>query len=960
MAADIARITYDPTREYRAVVRQQGRVTLEADENEAATLASEALRLETIDIFGPTAAIGDGYLVGSASGPGGISIHNGTFYLGGWRLELDKVLELPGDPKAANPLTGNFVVALLLTEQTVGAVEDTALREVALGGPDTAARTRLMQHFIRQEFNGDTCTDGQQSINTALANEGVTIEPATLQLVSSATLQAGFVPGPSSQDPCTPNAAGGYLGADNQLVRVTVIEYDGKATGKLLWGWNNASLLYRATPSGTTLTLNDTPVDQEHAPQKNQMVEILFTELDLHDGNYIAAQQGHVTSVQDGYAPDNGTIVLQDLPVNYQNATNPLFVRLWQDEVTFQSGKVANLGDASGITVTITMPAVASGPNVPAIAARPFWHFAVRPSMPQNIYPERYSDGPVPPDGPRQWIAKLAVMTALPGGGSQLLHDCRTPYPAAEAGCCSLTLDPGKDWLGALNAAISDSKIVVVNVCFLAGEFEVARTIKISGKSVRMTGAGFRSVILGRGLEVVMQFDKCPEVGLSDLSVSAGTAGFSASTNTKDLQGAVTISSCMEVNIERVAFTCSDADLRSASCLAIYNPAPSPNPAPEANLAPRASVTRYVNRVLNCRFYVGCCQAGILITNADIALIEGNDIENKLALVKVTIDQLATRPQIASRLRKQVIHEMVLTNTAPPTSRNTKASARKREAKGRAVATARRQEVKAAPAAAAARTNLATIGRAHVTATFGNIHLKLLSSSTLTDAWAGALRASGITATSTMGAIHDAVQAISRKMVTNPREVSPAVYNYFNALLPQLYSTASQGIVVGGNIANDVRILNNTIDGMVQGIHVGLSNVKQFGKRSGHLSATRVQVRGNTVNVRLCGADMLDRHGIYLGCVNSAVIADNHLTLTRVPNEQVAWQAIDGIKVSGIFGPLMLIERNCMLGFSNGIYTQENQTPSLQVPPLWKAADNYSDIANQIHAPPFIVTNTVP
>jgi len=82
MVADIARITYDPTRQYRTVVRQQGRVTLEADENEAATLASEALRLETIDIFGPAAAIGDGYRVGSASGPGGISIHSGIFYLG--------------------------------------------------------------------------------------------------------------------------------------------------------------------------------------------------------------------------------------------------------------------------------------------------------------------------------------------------------------------------------------------------------------------------------------------------------------------------------------------------------------------------------------------------------------------------------------------------------------------------------------------------------------------------------------------------------------------------------------------------------------------------------------------------------------------------------------------------------------------------------------------------------------
>ncbi len=960
MVADIARITYDPTRQYRTVVRQQGRVTLEADENEAATLASEALRLETIDIFGPAAAIGDGYRVGSASGPGGISIHSGIFYLGGWRLELDQTLELPGDPKAANPVTGNFAVALLLTEQSVGAVEDTALREVALGGPDSAARTRLMQRFVREQINGESCPEGQANISAGLGRQGVSID-ATLQLVSSATLQAGFVPGPSSSDPCTPTAAGGYLGADNQLVRVTVIRFDPNTNrGTLLWGWNNASLLYRAHEAGDpqTLMLDTTPVDQEHAPQKSQMVEILKSELKLDTGDFIAAPQGFVTGVDQAYSFDTQEMKLNPgLPADYQNAANPLFVRLWQAAVEFDAGVVTPLDDVSGITVKIAMTALPD-----TLALRPVWRFAVRPSTPQNIYPERYSDGPVPPDGPRQWIAELAVMTALPGGGSQPLQDCRTPYPTAEGGCCSLTLDPSKDWLGTLNAAINDPKVSVVNVCFLGGEFEVKSTIKVSHKAVRMTGAGFRSVISGGGLEVVMEFDNCPEVGLFDLRVVAGTSGFSPSTGTKDLQGAVTIRSCLEVDIERVGFACADADLRSASCLAIYNPAPLPN----AVRAPLASVTRYVDRVLNCRLKVGHCQAGILITNADVALIEGNYIENELAPVKVTIDQLASRPQIAFRLRKQVIHEMVLTNTAPPVTKNAKARARKREAKGKAAEAARKQEVKDNPQVkdtavpAAPRTNLATIGRAHVTASFGSIHLKFLSSSALTDTWAGALRASGITATSKMGAIHKAVQTISRKMVTNPREVSPAAYNFINALLPQLYSTSSQGIVVGGNLANDVRILNNTIDGMVQGIHVGLSNVKEFGKRSGHLSATRVQIKGNTVNVRLTATDSLDRHGIYLGCVNSAVIADNHLTLTRAPNEKVAWYDIDAIKVSGIFGPLMLIERNCMLGFSTGIYTQENQTPNLQVPPLWKASDNYSDLTNQIHSPPFIVTNTVP
>ena len=62
MGSDIARVSFDPTRQYRSVVLQQGRVTLEADGNEASRIASEALRLETIDLVGPS--------VGPHLGPG--------------------------------------------------------------------------------------------------------------------------------------------------------------------------------------------------------------------------------------------------------------------------------------------------------------------------------------------------------------------------------------------------------------------------------------------------------------------------------------------------------------------------------------------------------------------------------------------------------------------------------------------------------------------------------------------------------------------------------------------------------------------------------------------------------------------------------------------------------------------------------------------------------------------------
>ena len=164
MGSDLARLSYDRTRGYRSVIVQQGRVTLEADANEAAKLASEALRHETIDIVGPAGTPDQGYAVSAGSGgPTDIVCGAGTMYLGGWRLHQDAPVHLnkqpdwlnlaPGQPDWKNlPATtqarGNLLIALLATEQSVSAVEDNALREVALGGPDTAARSRLMQHFL--------------------------------------------------------------------------------------------------------------------------------------------------------------------------------------------------------------------------------------------------------------------------------------------------------------------------------------------------------------------------------------------------------------------------------------------------------------------------------------------------------------------------------------------------------------------------------------------------------------------------------------------------------------------------------------------------------------------------------------------------------------------------------------------------------------------------------------------
>ena len=95
-------------------------------------------------------------------------------------------------------------------------------------------------------------------------------------------------------------AQGGYLGADNQMVRVTVIEFDPQSgTGTLLWGWNNASFLYRGTPSGLqALSLTPVPVDAEHAPQQNQAVEILLTQADLAPSSVDLAETDDLIDVR--------------------------------------------------------------------------------------------------------------------------------------------------------------------------------------------------------------------------------------------------------------------------------------------------------------------------------------------------------------------------------------------------------------------------------------------------------------------------------------------------------------------------------------------------------------------------------------------------------------------------------------------------------------------------------------
>lgn len=215
-----------------------------------------------------------------------------------------------------------------------------------------------------------------------------------MRLMSAATLQVSFLASTAPPDLCDPEARGGYLGAENQLIRVQISSVDSASNQyKLVWGFDNASFLYRVTATNnTTLQLQSQPVDDFHRPRSGQAVEVLRSAARLNNQEYVAAATGIVTTLTAPYNSDTQEISLPaSLPAEYRDSgqTPRLFLRVWEEEIPFTPGTPVSLGK-TGLQVTLRVP---SGKS---FHLGDYWFFAVRPTTPTTIYPQRYFDASQP------------------------------------------------------------------------------------------------------------------------------------------------------------------------------------------------------------------------------------------------------------------------------------------------------------------------------------------------------------------------------------------------------------------------------------------------------------------------------------------------------------------------------------------------------------------------------------
>jgi hypothetical protein len=240
MKGDFSRRTFDPTRHFTTVRMQQGRVQLDADWNEQADLEEYRVETEAADVIGRCGAPLDAAAFGivldlgdldpaekawlAALDPtyttivaGDLVLTPGRYYVDGILCESEHAVpytrqpDLPGLQPIDASEAGFTVVYLDVWQRLLTYLDDPLLRETALGGPDTATRTKTVWQ-VRSVFAGTdpvTCADDPKAYLDATAD-------------GTGLLAARAKREDDDPNPCLVPATAGFLGLENQLYRVEI------------------------------------------------------------------------------------------------------------------------------------------------------------------------------------------------------------------------------------------------------------------------------------------------------------------------------------------------------------------------------------------------------------------------------------------------------------------------------------------------------------------------------------------------------------------------------------------------------------------------------------------------------------------------------------------------------------------------------------------------------------------
>lgn len=570
---DISRDATDLRKHYDRVHMQQGRVLTDDDFNEAERLDAEDARRVRVDVIGPAGSPDDGFRLTTIAGQ--LALTAGTYYVGGLRLELEQneLFNLqrdwlqqgsaPGETLTAPAAEQFDFVWLDVWQQPISAVEDKELLEAALGGADTSARIRTMRRARVLSNVGDVdCADAWAQLLTSLATQG-TID-GDFELVPDSELTVGADGSTTTDDLCSPPSNGGYLGAENQAIRVQIT-----GTNQFTWGFDNGAPLYRVKllPDSNgvlrRIQMLTLPKDQAHYPLDGQVVELLPWSSLLSNGQKNAELSGFLNKVNGSYNPDTQELFITTAPGNdtgipptpfgeryslrsdvgaIENEVAPedvyLYMRVWNRGGDTQSPAAINFLPNNPVPLTNTgLQVTFSGAN---LRRNDFWIIAARPETPDVVVPWELSSGRHP-HGVRRWIAPLGIIH-WPGGNGPLAveDDCRPTFlPLTRLkGCCTFTVGDGTHSFGNfgnIQDAVNALPPAGGQICVLPGIYDESVVID-QRVNIRIHGCGRRSrvqSVTGNNPQPAFLISNSTEITIEDLAIESGPGSAVQITNAR-------------------------------------------------------------------------------------------------------------------------------------------------------------------------------------------------------------------------------------------------------------------------------------------------------------------------------------------------------------------------------------------------------------------------------------------
>ena len=480
MRGDFTRDTFFEAHRFTRVLMQQGRVQLDADWNEQTSILLHYLRALTVDVVGPYGGPEDdlGYTV-TSTGKGDFSLSPGHYYVDGLLCEnrpenftssanglfYTQQKDLPGVGPLKAPDTGglqNYLVYLDVWEQHITYLQEDDIREVALNGPDTASRARLVtQVKVASQLLPDQdipdAPTGYSNWHDWLfdATKGPTRWDqftGTLQGANRGMLKArGRQASSKDTEVCLASPDSHYRGAENQLYRVEIHRggsawdektgSDGQSQAATFkWSRENGCVVFPIDQLSGTTAVVEKAHDDQLGLHTGEWVEVVSDATDLSGQPGPLAEVLAVSPSDDPTRqivklrpPDN--VTLPGFDANSQ-AAHPL-LRRWDSRAATQDMDaqqkktyLENTGGAvlveegawldleNGVQVWFDP---AGSPSTQVYRSSDFWLIPARTAIEDVLWPGE-PDAPItqPPNGVTHHYAPLAMLpvSGAAGGGT--------------------------------------------------------------------------------------------------------------------------------------------------------------------------------------------------------------------------------------------------------------------------------------------------------------------------------------------------------------------------------------------------------------------------------------------------------------------------------------------------------------------------------------------------------------